>query len=634
MKKLISLFVVLLMLFSVLNVTAFAKGVLGEDGDVVVLFTNDVHCGIENGWGYAGLAALKKNLEAEGNEVILVDAGDHVQGGPIGTLSKGSYIIDIMNYVGYDLAVPGNHEYDYTMPTFFENVEHANYPYIAANFMNYVDGEPTTPVFDAYKIFEVNGMKIAFVGVCTPESITKSTPTYFQDEEGNYIYGFCQDDTGEGVYTATQAAIDAAKEEGADYVIAVGHCGIDEQSSPWMSTEVIANTTGLDAFIDGHSHSVINAEVEDAEGNVVLHGQTGTKLANIGKLTINEDGIDLEILPVPAEVEKDADTQEFIDGIKAQYEDLLNEVVAYTEYDLTVNDPETGLRAVRSKETNLGDLCADAYRYLFDCDIAFVNGGGVRANINTGEITFGQIINVHPFGNEACLVEVTGQQILDALEMGSRQVPGENGGFLQVSGLTYEIHTEVEPNVVLDDSKMWVGPVDPELPYRVQNVQIMDKESGEYAPLDLEKTYTLASHNYMLLNQGDGYAMFGKNNIKVLQENVMIDNAVLINYIQSMPAKDVVIGEETVSYDHVVEGYEDPHGDGRIAIVEEPEPIPGDANRDGQIDTEDALLVLRAALGITHNAEEYIPYCDMDDSGEIDTVDALIILRMALGIID
>ncbi len=638
MKKLLSLLVALVMIFACMNVWAVPARD-GEDDDSelpesMIFFTNDVHCGIEDGWGYAGVAGARNLIDSitdeDGNKLVdtlLVDAGDAIQGGPIGTLSRGQYIIDIMNQAGYDLAIPGNHEFDYGMDRFLELAESAEFPYVSSNFMHYENGEPTERVFDAYKVFELGTKKVAFVGVTTPEAITKSTPTYFQDEEGNYIYGFCQDNSGDMLVEAIQDAIDEVAEE-VDYVIVIGHLGIDEQSSPWMSTEVIPRLHGIDVFIDGHSHSVLNEVVENADGEEVLLVQTGTKLANLGMISIYEDGSleatiqaadDEETLIIP-----DPATQELIDQINAEFEDLLNTVVAYTNFDLTVNDPVTGERLVRKAETNLGDLCADGYRTLLDADIAFVNGGGVRANIPAGDITFQQIINVHPFGNEACLVEVSGQQVLDALEMGSRAYPGENGGFLQVAGLKYEIHPDVEPNVTVGDDKMWLGPVDPELPYRVQNVQVMNKETGEYEALDLEKTYKLASHNYMLLNQGDGFAMFGRNNINVLLENVMIDNAVLINYIQSMP------GDE--EHEHIViDDYADPLGQGRIVVVEE-EAIPGDANGDGVVDTEDALIILRAAMGIEGDAEALLENCDVNEDGVIDTVDALLVLRMAMGI--
>ncbi len=629
-RKILSLFIVAVMLFASIGAIAAPFSTRDEDTpdmpETVILFTNDVHCGIEDGWGYAGVAGVKDLFETAGINTLLVDAGDHAQGGPIGTLSHGQYIIDIMNFVGYDLAIPGNHEFDYGMDQFMHLVDSANYPYISANFMHYENGAATAPVFDAYKTFEVGGKKIAFVGATTPEAITKSTPTYFQDAEGNYIYGFCQDQTGDGLVAAIQAGVDAAAAEGADYIFVIGHCGIDEQSSPWMSTELIPRLHNIDGFIDGHSHSVINETVENADGETVFLAQTGTKLANIGMVGIFADGhIEVELEEYSEEYAElaDPDTQAFIDGINAEFDELLHTVVAYTDHGLYVNDPETGNRMVRSRETNLGDLCADAYRTLLDADIAFVNGGGVRANINEGEITFENIINVHPFGNEACLVEVTGQQILDALEMGARQCPDENGGFLQVSGLTYEIHTNVEANVVIDEDKMWLGAAGGE--YRVQNVMVMDKETGEYQPLDLTKTYKLASHNYMLLNQGDGMAMFGRNNVTILQEDVMIDNAVLISYIQSMPGND--------QYEHVVQGYENPYGEGRITIIDYDVPAEvGDVNGDGVIDLADALLAMRAALELVELPDANLAAADMNGDGEVTLVDALIILRTALGL--
>ena len=634
-RKILALIVALMMLFTVVGVTA-APAVTREADmpESIIIFTNDVHCGVEDNWGYAGVAGVKKLFEEAGINTLLVDAGDHAQGGPLGTLSNGQYIIDIMNVAGYDLAIPGNHEFDYGMDAFFALTETAEYPYISSNFMHYEDGEPTERVFDAYKTFELGDKTVAFVGVTTPEAITKSTPTYFQNEEGEYIYGFCQDSTGDELAAAVQTAVDAAAAEGADYVIVLGHCGIDEQSSPWMSTELISKLHGIDAFIDGHSHSVVNEVVEDADGCEVSLAQTGTKLANLGMIGIFEDGhIEVEVVPYDEEIPiSDPETAEFIEGINEQFDELLHTVVAYTEHDLVIYDPVTGNRLVRSRETNLGDLCADAYRTLLDADIAFVNGGGVRANINAGEITFENILNVHPFGNEACLVEVTGQQILDALEMGARQCPGENGGFLQAAGITYEIHTALEPNVIVGDDKMWEGPAG--IPYRVQNVMVMDRESGEYEPLDLDRTYTLASHNYMLMDQGDGFAMFGRSNVNVLQEDVMIDNAVLINYIQSMPGKTVTLADGTeAEYEHVVEGYENPYGEGRIVIVEdELSDTVGDANGDGEVDLEDVLRVMRAVLEIQPLSENNASFCDVNGDGVLSFEDALIILRVVLGL--
>ncbi len=526
-----------------------------KTNDTVILYTNDTHCGVDAGtpegsMGFANLAALKKELAAQHENVLLVDAGDAIQGEAIGTLSNGSYLIDIMNQVGYDLATFGNHEFDYGMEVAKSLLTKSNAKYLSCNFKDLATGKT---VADAYTIRELSGKKVAFIGISTPETFTKSTPAYFQDANGNFIYSFCEGNNGQELYTAVQSTIDAAKAEGAEIVIAIAHTGIDTQSSPWTSYEIIRNTTGFDAYIDGHSHSTIAGEkVADKSGKEVILTSTGTKLQNIGKLTLAADGtITTELVNGYTNV--DAETDTFIKGIQAQYEEKLNEVVAKTSVALTVNDPETGKRIVRTRETNLGDLCADAYRANLGTDIAFVNGGGIRANIEAGDITYGQIIAVHPFGNSACSIEVKGQQVLDALELGASACPGESGGFLQVSGLKYTIDPNVPSSVVLDEHKQFVKV---EGARRVKDVMII-KADGTCEPIDPEKTYTLASHNYMLKSGGDGFTMFKGS--KVLQDEVMIDNQVLITFIRDYLKG--VVGED----------YANPYGQGRITVLAQSE---------------------------------------------------------------
>ncbi len=532
-------------------------GVFAEDKDkgIVILHTNDVHCGVnadDDTFGYAELSAYCAKLESEGYKTLLVDAGDAVQGDVIGTLSDGEYPLQIMNELGYDLAVPGNHEFDFGMESFFELKNSAKFPYLSANFVDLTSGDT---VLDSYKIIEANGVKIGFVGISTPETITKSNPAFFKNENGEYIYGFCAGDNGKELYGAVQTAVDEASAEGADYIVAVGHLGIDEQSSPWMSKEVISNVSGIDVFIDGHSHSVIDGEtVTDKDGEKVLLTSTGTKLANIGTVTISDNKISSKLISKGDYTVSDDETSAenaaftemdgFIKSIEAKCSELANTVVAKTDVTLTINKPDSDERIIRNAETNLGDLCADAYRTLLDADIGFINGGGIRADIAKGDITYADIIAVHPFGNSVCLVEATGQQILDALELGAANAPEESGGFLQVSGLTYEIHTEIPSSVVLTENREFVK-VDGE--YRVKNVLV----GGE--PLDTEKIYTLASHNYMLKSGGDGFTMFV--GCKILKDEVLIDNEVLINYITENLGGNV--GSE----------YENPYGEGRIKIV-------------------------------------------------------------------
>ena len=554
-KKVLSLLLALLMVCSLASGMAFADDAENtRSTDIVILFTSDVHCGIDQGFGYAGLAAVRDYLVAQGNAVILVDDGDSIQGEPIGTMTKGEALIDLMNAVGYSVAIPGNHEFDYGMDQFLALTEKAKFDYISCNFNH--NGES---VFQPYVIRELDGAKVAFVGVTTPKTLTSSTPRYFQDEEGNFVYGFLQDETGEAVYNAVQSAVDAAREEGADYVVVMGHMGDEEECHPWTYADIISNTTGIDVFLDGHSHDTEQVAMKNKDGDEVLRSACGTKLACIGYCRIGADG---EIstglytwnnsVPAPALLGLNNKTSAAVEKAAGSLEKKLQETVATSQVLLTINDPEAvdsngkPIRMVRRAETNLGDLCADAYRAQSGADIAFVNGGGIRVNINAGKITLNDILKVHPFGNAMCVIEVTGQQILDALEWGSRAVPGETGGFLQVSGLSYEIHSYIESSCTSDENGMFTGVAGER---RVQNVLVDGK------PIDPEATYTLASHNYMLLNNGDGYTMF--DGAPLLQDSVKLDNQVLIDYITEN--LEGVIGPE----------YEDLAGEGRIVIIDE-----------------------------------------------------------------
>jgi len=527
-----------------LCMTCFAGFSFAESaGKTIVLFTNDVHCRVDDNIGYAGIAAYRDQLEAEGNSVILVDVGDAIQGAPIGTLSDGGFIVDIMNETGYALAIPGNHEYDYGMDRFFEITEMAEFPYLSVNFVDLRTGESVLP---GTAIIEVNGVKIGFVGVTTPETVTSSSPTNFMDENGEFIYGFMQhDQTGAEFYGAIQAGVDSVRAEGAEYVVLMAHLGIDYVSGPWTSTAVIENTRGIDVVLDGHSHSIIEQEkVKNLDGEEVLLCSTGTQITAIGYFEIAADGT-LSTGLVTDYTEKNPEVDAYIQNIQGELAEVLDVVVASTNVDLICEDVDTGVRLVRLGETNLGNLCADAYRAVTGADIAFVNGGGVRANLPAGDITYGDIISVHPFGNELCVVETTGQDILDSLEVGAMALPDAEGGFLQVSGLTYEIDISVPSPVVLDENGMMIA-IEGER--RVRNVMV----NGE--PIDPNGTYTLASHNFLIKNGGDGHSMFMDD--ELLLDSVMLDNQVLITYIVDILGG--VIGEE----------YAEPFGEGRITIIQ------------------------------------------------------------------
>ena len=508
----------------------FAQGAaeaLEAQKDIVVLYTNDVHCAIDNNIGYAGLATYKAEMEKD-NFVVLVDAGDAIQGDTIGTVSKGEYLVDIMNEVGYDFCVLGNHEFDYGTDVLSSLLEKAEAQYLNATITYTGNGKNLLAKTVPYAIERYGFLDVAFIGVSTPESITKSTPRYFMEGD-EFVYDFA---AGEDLYKTVQSVVDEVREKGADFVVVISHLGVEEGSEPNRATDLIANTTGIDALIDGHSHTTAPFElVADKSGKKVVYTQTGTKLNAIGKLTITKDGsIKAELV---SEAEKDPEVTAFIDNLKSEYESLVNTVVAHTAVELSITD-ENGVRAVRNRETAIGDLCADAYRAVADTDIAFVNGGGIRATIKKGDITTANMISVHPYGNYLCSCYATGAEILDALEHSvantqavaaqDGKAVGESGGFLQVSGLKFTIDTSIPSSVKKDDKGLFV---DVEGERKVKDVYV--EKDGEWVPLDPEATYTVACHNYMLQDMGDGYTMFADN--QYILDNVMLDNQVIITYI-------------------------------------------------------------------------------------------------------
>ena len=550
----------------------------GDKADVTILYTNDVHTYIDNKSPkptYAAIAALKKSIEDTGRDVLLVDAGDHIQGTAYGSMDDGATIIELMNEAGYDIATLGNHEFDYGMARAKAIIKEADFPYVSCNWVDLRTGLRVLP---AVKLFPAGGKWIAFVGITTPESFTKSTPAYFMNaKQTKYIYDILGGDDGRKLYDAVQKAIDKAKTLGADIIIGLGHLGVDPSSSPWTSEEVIANTTGFDAFIDGHSHTVMeNKQVYDAAGKAVTLTQTGSYLANVGKMTIAEDGAITTELISTADVSDAAvaaTAEAWINDVDA----MLGEQIATTDIKFYINDPATGKRRIRTGETNLGDFVADGiYTYFneveqLDCDVAMMNGGGIRTNVDAGKWTFKTCKQVSPFGNVACLMSVTGKQIQDALEFGARFVGPEgkeNGGFLHVAGATYEIHTDIPNTVLTDDKNVWMGSATGTP--RVQNVRIYNKKTGTYEPLDLNRTYALAGMNYTLRNLGDGFAMFdGAELIKdYVSEDylVMSTYAMIFDAVNDMPVLSSA-NSPLASYPGYLLNYENPYGAGRIQVV-------------------------------------------------------------------
>ena len=522
-KRLLSCIVCICMVLCSLNAVTFAK----DSETIVILYENDVHCAVE---GYSKLAAMKNELKSEYEYVGVVSSGDFVQGGTLGAVSKGEYIVELMNLVGYDAIAPGNHEFDYTISRLTELYELSETKYISCNFAKI--GEEKT-YFEPYTIVSYGDVDIAYIGIITPETITSARPSQFRNENGEIIYTFNES----RLYELVQESIDEATEDGADYVIALSHIGYDESGELNDVTDVIENTDGLDVVLDAHSHSVIEEKiVKDKSGDDVLLSSTGTGFENIGKLTIANGEFDTELVKTETYTKTDADVDAYIAEINESYAELGNRKIGESKVELITHNEE-GARLVRTAETNLGNLCSDALFFVTNADVSYVNGGGLRAPIKSGDMTFNDIYSVFPFNNRIVTAEITGQVLLDMLEMSMISYPQEDGAFPHMSGITFSVNKSIPSSIKVDENGFFTK-VDGD--YRVYDVKVLDKESGNYKALELDKKYILAAADYYILNFGSGMSMF--KDAKVVESEGMLDVEVLERYITDN--LNGVIGEE------------------------------------------------------------------------------------------
>lgn len=522
-KRLLSCIVCICMVLFSLNAATFAK----DSETIVILYENDVHCAVE---GYSKLAAMKNELKSEYEYVGVVSSGDFVQGGTLGAVSKGEYIVELMNLVGYDAIAPGNHEFDYTISRLTELYELSETKYISCNFAKI--GEEKT-YFEPYTIVSYGDVDIAYIGIITPETITSARPSQFRNENGEIIYTFNES----RLYELVQESIDEATEDGADYVIALSHIGYDESGELNDVTDVIENTDGLDVVLDAHSHSVIEEKiVKDKSGDDVLLSSTGTGFENIGKLTIANGEFDTELVKTETYTKTDADVDAYIAEINESYAELGNRKIGESNVELITHNEE-GTRLVRTAETNLGNLCSDALFFVTNADVSYVNGGGLRAPIKSGDMTFNDIYSVFPFNNRIVTAEITGQVLLDMLEMSMISYPQEDGAFPHMSGITFSVNKSIPSSIKVDENGFFAK-VDGD--YRVYDVKVLDKESGNYKALELDKKYILAAADYYILNFGSGMSMF--KDAKVVESEGMLDVEVLERYITDN--LNGVIGEE------------------------------------------------------------------------------------------
>ncbi len=544
------LFVLCFVLSPILSFATYAQSAPLSVGaeDIVILYTNDTHSYIyqdendPNALSFDNVAALKEShLTLTGGKTLLVDAGDHAQGTPYASIDNGLSIIDMMNEAGYDFATAGNHEFDYGIEGFDAIRARASFSYLSCNF---TDLRTNQLLLEPYQIVTFGETKIALIGISTPETITSADPTYFQDGNGTYLYSALDQNNGQDLYQRVQDTIDTVKTLGADYVIALAHLGLGDDSAPFRSVDVIRNTVGLDALIDGHSHTTVAEQTEtDKNGNNVLLTQTGEYFNTVGKMVIRADGRIETALVTDCTAQKQSVT-DLRDACVSTVHSLLGEKIANNTVPFRIYD-ELGNRTVRIKETNMANFVSDSFYYYLncvenlDCDITLINGGGVRSNATDPEWTYLTMQTVLPYQNVLCLIEVTGQQILDALEFGARVTTGQTGeaelgAFLAASGLTYEIDTSIPSTVQLDSKDNWIGA--PDGAYRVHSVKLYNKESGIYEPLDLTKTYRLGSINFLLRSYGDGFTMF--RSARLVKDFIGLDYAITAEYAKAFTDTD------------------------------------------------------------------------------------------------
>ena len=529
-------FLLFLFIIQANNFLSSKRNLQESSDDIIILHLNDVHCGVNDTIGYDGFVLYRDELNKVYKNIISVDVGDHIQGGTMGAISEGSAIISIMNKVGFDVAILGNHEFDYGIEQLSKLEKNITSKYISSNFCY---KKNKTSVFPAYKIIEKGGKKIAFIGVLTPLTFSKTYLLTLRDSNGEAIYDFLADNNAQDLYDRVQENVDKVKnEEGADYVILLTHIGMKVEQ--YTSDELLSKIKNVDAVLDGHTHVIYNTTTKDENNNDIHISQTGTKLQSIGKLIIKNNGeISSEIIKViPEPSDKTNATQltrggktiwvnkdmnNFINDIWAEYEDELNINYGYSEYDLKIRPDGTSdshYIYCRYQECTVGNLVADSFKSVSNAEVAIVNGGGIRSNLKKGNLTRGQIMEASPFFNNIVVKRVSGQCILDALEFGVSKHPNSAGSFPQVSGISFDIDTSLNSTVETDSQGQFLNVKGKR---KVSNVKI----NGE--DLDLNRIYNV-SLNEFVANGGDGYFMFTK--YEVFYEPLYTDTDSLAYYIK------------------------------------------------------------------------------------------------------
>ena len=494
---------------------AAETGASGLNDNIAVLYSGDINGGVDSNIGLAGMAAYANEMKTKSRYVELVDVGNAVSGSVLASTSKGEYVVEALNAAGYTTAVPGAGEFSYGVSRLVTGLSKtASYQYVSCNFTSTITGDT---VFKPYRIAAYGDTKVAYVGISDPD-IMASYESYFKNSDGTYAYSFADGNDGKELYAAVQSAVDKAKGEGAQYIIALGSLR-DTNDAAYTAKSIIENTSGINAFINSNSGKALSGEqVRTKDGMYALLTSPGEGTKNIGVLTLSASDKTVSTQLISSYKLKDIKTKDAIDTLTKEYSGDLNEAFATTSSRLAATNG-SGVRIVESSETNLGDLAADAYRTVTGADIAFVEASEIKADIAVGGMSYNDVMRALPGNKNISVAKVSGFDMLDALEMSARLYPNKNSGFLQVSGLTFDIQETVIPSVTVDGLGSFVS-VDDD--YRVTNVMINGKE------LDLMGTYTVAGTND-LLHGKTGYTML--TNGPLTKVNVAVDNQALITYI-------------------------------------------------------------------------------------------------------
>ncbi len=522
------LLLLLALLWVSLQPAALGQSLPARHGDIVILYENDVHGSIE---GYPLMAALRDQMRTLTPHVAVVSCGDFLSGTPLGSVSRGRYLVRMMNAVGYDYVTLGNHEFDFGIDTLARRMEELSATVLCGNFVSLADG---VPYYLCHAVRQFGGVKVAFVGVTTPGVPTSSTPLFFQDSQGHWLYTFYPT----ALDSVVQQCVDEVRRQGADYVVLLSHIG--DPDLP----KLVAATTGIDVVLDGHSHSVIpHTLLLNRDGGEVLWTSTGSNFRNIGRLVIPHDGRPMsELLPTSAMPPVTNAVVDTLRTVRQAFDAISQRMVGYSPVHLWRKGHEG-----RRYDAPMGNFFCDAFRVLTDADVALMNFGGMRNDIQAGDVRFGDLYSAAPFDNKLCLVEMSGQTLLDAFEMGCRNYPMVGGGFLQVSGVMFEIDTSLTSTVVCDDNGVFVRV---EGARRVKNAQVWDSRTRQYYPLDPGRTYRVAGCDYTLLNQGDGHVF----------PDVKVVNPAICSYVEALERflRDYLGG--------TVSAYQYGHPQGRIII--------------------------------------------------------------------